>query len=72
MNGIYFEKIGAYLNNEMSSDERKGFELEMASDEEMASTYKLYRAVEMEGRNQELNRSAELALKNTLQTFQVQ
>jgi TolA-binding protein len=67
MDEITFEKIEQYLNNELSNEEKKIFESELAGKEELASMVKLYSTIDGEMRNSFQNSEEELALKTTLQ-----
>jgi tetratricopeptide (TPR) repeat protein len=70
MNARMFEKIEDYLNGTMTVDEKQLFEVEMAGNQELASAFKVYKAIEEEMRSKEKHSEAAAALKSTLDKTQ--
>jgi hypothetical protein len=64
-----FEKIEDYLNGTMSSEEKVSFEAELASNDELASEFKLYRMIEEEMRGHVTNGAGEDALRISLEAL---
>lgn len=67
MNDNMFEKIDKYLLNEMSDHERLLFEKELATNDDLSSTFNIYKTIETEMRNTEKYSEEEARLKNSLQ-----
>ena len=66
MRDISFERIGQYLNGELNEQDRLLFESELASDEELASAFNLYKEIEHEMRAGKED-TGRTSLKNNLQ-----
>ena len=66
MHNIPLEKIEQYLHGEMSGQERLLFESELATDEELASAFNLYRKIEQEMRTGK-DDAGKAAVKDSLQ-----
>jgi tetratricopeptide (TPR) repeat protein len=66
MHNIPLEKIEQYLKDELSAQERLLFESELATDEELASAFNLYRKIEHEMRTGN-DDTGKAALKDSLQ-----
>jgi tetratricopeptide (TPR) repeat protein len=68
MNENWIEKIDAYLEGEMSAQERALFETELSTNQELSSAFRMYQTIEsgMRAHNSALS-TGEVALKDTLQ-----
>ena len=66
MNEATYHKISQYLNDELRTEERLAFELEMADDEALTSMVKLYNTIDTEMGNNEKYRADEIRLIKTL------
>src|SRR4051794_13531962 len=69
MQETHFEKIEQYLNGEMSNEDQRHFESALATDEELALAFRMYKAIEKDMRSNYNYEKQDAALKSTLQRF---
>lgn len=69
MNTDRFEQFEFYLSGTMSSEEKALFEAELSADEELHTTFEVYRTIETEMRGKEQNSVKETELRGSLQTM---
>jgi tetratricopeptide (TPR) repeat protein len=67
MDETWLEKIEDYINGTMSEEERSLFEIELATNEQLASTYNIYKAIETDMRSSIAAEMQDAALKSTLE-----
>jgi tetratricopeptide (TPR) repeat protein len=72
MNTDRFEQFEFYLSGTMSSEEKALFEAELSADQELHTTFEVYRTIETEMRGREQNSIKELELRESLQTLNAQ
>jgi tetratricopeptide (TPR) repeat protein len=69
MDDSWYERFEEYLQGEMGREEKSLFEAEMASDEELATAFRVYRTIETDMHQKEKYSQNESALQNSLQTL---
>jgi tetratricopeptide (TPR) repeat protein len=67
MNTDRFEQFEFYLSGTMTSDEKALFEAELSADEELHTTFEVYRTIETEMRVRDQNSVKETELRESLQ-----